>query len=179
MEHSRDVPLFFALATRCGYKTVVPPPLIIDLDTVDLDAVAMTKSQIYDLLPHKHEFQVLDGVCHYDVAAQHIITYVDIKSDDWWVKAHVEGRPLLPGVLMLEMAAQSAAVLAKIAGTEGFLGFGGVEACKFRDTVVPPAKLYLLCVGVDFRSRRIVSNAQGVRDGRLVFEAQITGLTIR
>jgi hypothetical protein len=32
---------------------------------------------------------------------------------------------------------------------------------------------------VDYRSRRIISNTQGVRDGRLVFEAQITGLTIR
>ena len=157
----------------------MPPPLIIDLDTVDLDAVVMTKSQIYDLLPHRHEFQVLDGVTMFDVASQRIITHVNITSKDWWVKAHVEGRPLLPGVLMLEMAAQSAAILAKLGGTEDFLGFGGVEQCKFRDTVVPPAKLYLLCVGVDFRSRRIISNAQGVREGRLVFEAQITGLTIR
>ena len=157
----------------------MPPPLLIDLDSVDLSAVAVTKSKIYELLPHRHEFQVLDGVCMYDVPGQRIVTYADITSQDWWVKAHVEGRPLLPGVLMLEMAAQSAAVLAKLAGNTEFLGFGGVEQCKFRDTVVPPARLYLLCVGVDYRSRRIISNTQGVRDGRLVFEAQITGLTIR
>ncbi len=157
----------------------MPPPLLIDLDSVDLDALAMSKPQIYELLPHRHEFQVLDGVCMYDLPGQRIITFVDITSQDWWVKAHVEGRPLLPGVLMLEMAAQSAAVLAKLAGITEFLGFGGVVQCKFRDTVVPPARLYLLCVGVDYRSRRIISNTQGVRDGRLVFEAEITGLTIR
>jgi 3-hydroxyacyl-[acyl-carrier-protein] dehydratase len=157
----------------------MPPPLLIDLDAVNLDAVAMTRAEIYDLLPHRHEFQVLDGVIAYDKAAQHIITFVDVTPQDWWVRGHVEGRPLLPGVLMLEMAAQSAAVLAKICGTEGFLGFGGVEQCKFRDTVVPPVRLYLLCVGVECRTRRIISNTQGVRDGRLVFEAQITGLTIR
>lgn len=157
----------------------MPPPLLIDLDTVDLNAVALTKPQIYELLPHRHEFQVLSGVCTYDLPSQRIITYVDITSQDWWVKAHVEGRPLLPGVLMLEMAAQSAAVLAKLAGNNEFLGFGGVEECKFREQIVPPARLYLLCVGVDYRSRRIISNVQGVRDGRLVLEAQITGLTIR
>jgi 3-hydroxyacyl-[acyl-carrier-protein] dehydratase len=157
----------------------VPPPLLIDLTSIDLNAEVMSQREIYDLLPHRHEFQVLDGVCSYDLAAQTIVTFANITSQDWWVKAHVEGRPLLPGVMMLEMAAQSAAVLAKIAGNQEFLGFGGVENCKFRDTVVPPARLYLICVGVDYRSRRIVSNTQGVRDGKLVFEAQITGLTIR
>ena len=50
-------------------------------------------------------------------------------------------------VLMLEMAAQSAAVLAKLAGNDEFLGFGGVEQCKFRDTVVPPARLENLMEG--------------------------------
>jgi|CXWL01.1.fsa_nt_gi 3-hydroxyacyl-[acyl-carrier-protein] dehydratase len=166
-----------AVATE--FAQTVPPPLLIDLETVDLDAAVLSKRQIYDLLPHRHEFQVLNGVCMYDLTDHRIVTFVDITSQDWWVKAHVEGRPLLPGVLMLEMAAQSAAVLAKLAGNDEFLGFGGVEQCKFRDTVVPPARLYLLCVGVDYRSRRIISNVQGVRDGRLVFEAQITGLTIR
>ena len=157
----------------------MPPPLLIDLDSVDVNANIIPKREIYKLLPHRHEFQVLDGVCSYDLANHTIVTFVDITPQDWWVRAHVEGRPLLPGVLMLEMAAQSAAVLAKLAGNSDFLGFGGVESCKFRDTVVPPARLYLLCVGVDYLSRRIISNAQGVRDGRLVFEAQITGLTIR
>jgi 3-hydroxyacyl-[acyl-carrier-protein] dehydratase len=153
--------------------------LLIDLNTVDVNANILPKRKIYELLPHRHEFQVLDGVCSYDLANHTIVTFVDINPQDWWVRAHVEDRPLLPGVLMLEMAAQSAAVLAKLAGNSDFLGFGGVENCKFRDTVVPPARLYLLCVGVDYRSRRIISNAQGVRDGRLVFEAQITGLTIK
>lgn len=150
-----------------------------DLGSIDPDAVAMDRRQIYELLPHRHEFQVLSGVCCYDLTAQTIVTFVDVTPQDWWVPAHVEGRPLLPGVLMLEMAAQSSAVLAKLAGSDEFLGFGGVENCKFRETVVPPSRLYLLCVGVEHRSRRIVSNTQGVRDGRLVFEAQITGLIIR
>lgn len=157
----------------------MPPPLLLDLNSIDLSAVVMPRHEIYRLLPHRHEFQVLDGVCWYSLESQSIVTYVDVTPNDWWVKAHVEGRPLLPGVLMLEMAAQSSAVLAKLAGTEEFLGFGGVENCKFRETVVPPSRLYLICVGVDYRSRRIISNTQGVRDGRLVFEAQITGLTIR
>ncbi|HEX9785851.1 MAG TPA: hypothetical protein VGA56_24375, partial [Opitutaceae bacterium] len=60
-----------------------------------------------------------------------------------------------------------------------FIGFGGVDDCKFREAVKPPARLYLLCRALDYRPRRILSATQGVIDGRLVFEATITGLTLR
>ncbi len=157
----------------------LPPPLLFEIDGIDLSTCALTKKQIYQLLPHRHEFQLLDGVLSHDIALERIVTLVDVKSNDWWVKAHVEGRPLLPGVLMMEMAAQSSAVLAKLGGNDAFVGFGGIEGCKFRDTVVPPARLIILCQGVDYRSRRIISDTQGIVEGKLVFEARITGLTIR
>jgi 3-hydroxyacyl-[acyl-carrier-protein] dehydratase len=158
----------------------MPPPLLIDLAEVDLERVELTREQIYKHLPHRFEFELLDGVCLVDGPGQRIVSYADISPDAWWVRGHVPGRPLLPGVMTLEMAAQTSAVLAKqLNDDDSFIGFGGVEGCKFRETVTPPARLYLLCVGIEYRSRRIVSATQGVSDGRLVFEAKITGLTIR
>jgi len=157
----------------------VPPPLLIDLDEVDLNQVILTKEDIYNRLPHRFEFGILDGVCMADVDAQKIVAYADIRQEDWWVRGHVPNRPLLPGVLMLEMAAQASAVLAKLGGNDTFVGFGGVDSCKFRETVVPPARLFIIGVGVDYRPRRIVSDTQGVVNGKLIFEARITGLTIR
>ncbi|MGB2985795.1 MAG: 3-hydroxyacyl-ACP dehydratase FabZ family protein [Phycisphaerae bacterium] len=158
----------------------MPPPLLIDLDHVDLDEVFLTREEIYKQLPHRFEFMLLDGVCMLDRDANRIVAYADIRVDGWWVRGHIPDRPLLPGVLMLEMAAQASAVVAKVlVGHGGFIGFGGVENCKFRETVVPPARLYILCVGSDLRPRRIISNTQGVIDGRLIFEAKITGLMLR
>jgi 3-hydroxymyristoyl/3-hydroxydecanoyl-(acyl carrier protein) dehydratase len=81
---------------------------------------------------------------------------------------------------MLEMAAQSAAVGAKLFGNiDGFIGFGGIDDCKFRDTVTPPCTLYVLAVGSEIRPRRIIAQTQGVIAGRIVFEARITGLVLR
>jgi 3-hydroxymyristoyl/3-hydroxydecanoyl-(acyl carrier protein) dehydratase len=60
-----------------------------------------------------------------------------------------------------------------------FIGFGGVEGCKFREVVVPPARLYLLVAGIEHRSRRIKAACQGVVDGKLVFEATTSGMVIR
>ncbi len=158
----------------------MPPALLIDLSELDLSRVVLTREQIYEHLPHRFEFMLLDGVCMLDREGKRLVAYADIGPQDWWVRGHVPGRPLVPGVLMLEMAAHTSAVAAKVlAATDGFIGLGGVEECKFRDTVVPPARLYILCVGQALRTRRIVSSTQGVVDGRLIFEAKITGFTLR
>jgi 3-hydroxyacyl-[acyl-carrier-protein] dehydratase len=158
----------------------MPPPLLIDLRPIDLDAVCLTQEQIYELLPHGAEFRVLDGVCHIDQPSLSIVGFCDIRPNAWWSKGHLPGRPILPGVLMLEMGAQLGAVLAKLSGNyEGFIGYGGVEGCKFREAVIPPARLYLLSVGKEHRPRRIVSAVQGVIEGRMVFEATVTGVMMR
>lgn len=158
----------------------MPPPLLFDLDDVDLGHVELTRGQIYDLLPHRREFMLLGGVCLLDRANRRLVAFADVNSGDWWVPGHIPERTLLPGALMLEMAGQASAIAARrLADLEGFMGFGGVDDCKFRETVVPPARLYLLCQGDEYRPRRIVSRTQGVLNGRLVFEAKITGVPIR
>lgn len=158
----------------------MPPPLLVDIKQVDLSEVVLNQEQIYAHLPHRYEFKLLDCVCHLDRAARRMIAYRDVRTDDWWVRGHVPGRPLLPGVLMLEMAAQVAALLARLqGGHEGFIGFGGVDNCKFRDIIVPPGRLYLVVVGTDIRPRRIKCDAQGIMNGKLIFEASITGITMR
>jgi 3-hydroxyacyl-[acyl-carrier-protein] dehydratase len=99
--------------------------------------------------------------------------------DEWWVRGHVPGRPIFPGVLMLEMAAQTAAFFSRyIYDLTNFIAFGGVDDCKFRDAVVPPARIYLICQQLEVRPRRIRCRTQAVVGGRLVFEATITGLQL-
>lgn len=157
----------------------MPPPLLADLEAINLDETCLTREEIYERLPHRYEFELLDGVCHVDEAKKVIVAYRDVTADDWWIRGHVPGRPLFPGVLMLEMAAQLSAVMAKLlGGFDGFIAFGGVDQCKFRETVTPPARFYLISAGADYRKRRIVSNTQGVVDGRMIFEARITGMLL-
>lgn len=158
----------------------MPPPLLFDLAQVETGSVLFSHEQIYEMLPHRHEFMLLDGVCMLDRKAMCVAAYADITSESWWVRGHVPGRPLLPGVLMLEMAAQTSAIAAQLLGDyTSFIGFGGIDGCKFRDSVVPPARLYLLCKGKELRPRRIISDNQGIADGKIVFEATITGLVLQ
>ncbi len=158
----------------------MPPPFLFDLQEVDFARVVLNRDQIYEHLPQRFEMQVLDGVCLLDREPMRLVAYADIRSDAWWVRGHLPDRPMLPGVVMLEMAGQVAALGAKLlANVDAFIGFGGVEECRFRETVVPPTRLYVLCVGTEYRSRRVISRTQGVIDNRLVFEAKVIGVTMR
>ncbi len=156
----------------------MPPPLLFDLDRVDSETPRLTRAEIYERLPHRHEFDLLDGVRHLDGEAGRIVTFVDIREDAWWFRGHVPGRPLLPGVLMLEMAAQSSALLAQeITGDhQSFIGFGGVGACKFREPVTAPSQLIILCKFKDSRPRRFIAATQGIVGDKLAFQAEVTGL---
>lgn len=157
----------------------MPPPLLYDLTKVDLDRVIFTREQIYDRLPHRFEFMQLDAVVHVDREARVAIAYRDVRSDEWWVRGHVPGRPIFPGVLMLETSAQLAAfVSAYIHEFAGFMAFGGVDNCKFRGAVIPPARIYMVCRQIENRPRRIAADCQAVLGQAVVFEARITGLPI-
>lgn len=157
----------------------MPPPTLLDLGALDLTRIVFSQDQIYEHLPHRHEFMLLSGISHFNREKLEIVGFSDIHSNDWWCHAHVPGRPLLPGVLMLEMAGQITALMAKLSGHEGFIGFGGVDRCKFRESVTPPARLHILGVVTEVRARRIASRTQGVVGDRLAFEAEVSGFTMR
>ena len=172
---------------RCGAKGTslvrgfidVPPPLLLDLDRIDPNATVATREEIYSRLPQRHEFMQLDGVCLIDRQNGRGVTYRDVRSDEWWVRGHIPGRPIFPGALMLEGAAQSAAFLtAYTREYDGFMAFGGVDACKFRGAVRPPARVYFLCRTLEDRPRRIMCHVQGVCNRQLVFDGRITGLAM-
>ena len=158
----------------------MPPPLLFSLDDIDLNQVLVTREQVYQVLPHAHEFQLIDGVNYVDRQRRRLVAYHDVRQDEWWVRGHIPGRPLFPGVLMIETAAQVASYYSH---TEldytRFMAFGGVEGVKFREAVIPPCRLLILGQALEVKPRRTISMMQGVVEGRLVFEGKITGLPLR
>jgi 3-hydroxymyristoyl/3-hydroxydecanoyl-(acyl carrier protein) dehydratase len=63
------------------------------------------------------------------------------------------------------------------ANVQGFLGFTRCDETVFRGQVVPGDDLFILARQVERNRRRFVSRAQGVVNGKLVFETLITGMT--
>lgn len=102
-----------------------------------------------------------------------------IRHDEFWVDGHIPGRPLFPGVLMIEAAAQLCSFSnTRLGRTTGFLGFTRCDDVVFRGTVVPGDDLYILTAEIDYNRRRFISKTQGIVGEKLVFEATITGMAI-
>jgi 3-hydroxyacyl-[acyl-carrier-protein] dehydratase len=155
------------------------PRLLVDLSKIDLAQVLIPIEEIRQVNPHRYEMEHLSGVIHLDAAAGRIVAFKEVRPNEFWVRGHIPGRPLLPGVVMIEAAAQMCSFYFKYVQKDSrFLGFGGVDAVKFRGQVVPGDRLILLGQAVELRSRRAVFDTQGVVGDRLVFEARITGMPI-
>ncbi len=155
----------------------MPPQFIINLEGIDLQRVLYGPDVIRQVNPHRDAFEMLQGIVHVNEPEHELIGFRDIRDDEFWVSGHIPGRPLFPGVLMIELAAQVASFYTKkFKKWKGFTGFGGVETCKFRQQVVPGQRLYVLCKQDWERHRRIGCKTQGIVNGTLVFECGIVGV---
>jgi 3-hydroxyacyl-[acyl-carrier-protein] dehydratase len=153
----------------------MPPKLIIDLSTIDLNAVVADQEAIRLVNPQRGDMEHLNGVNWVDRDGR-AVGYKDVGTEEFWIPGHIPGRPLFPGVLMIEAAAQLSSYYVKaILKWPGFIGFGGVESCRFRQPVYPGCRLYLLAQQTDARHSRFTSKIQGLVAGQLVFEATIVG----
>jgi 3-hydroxyacyl-[acyl-carrier-protein] dehydratase len=157
----------------------MPPPAIVDLATLDYSHIVADRAAIARCNPQAYEFALLDAVIHLDREAQTFAGYHDVKPDAWWARGHIPGRPLFPGVLMIEVAAQLSSYVFRFYWPKvEFIGFGAVDGVKFRGTVSPPARLLVVGRVTELRSRRNVAYTQGFVDGVMVFEGTVTGMAV-
>jgi 3-hydroxyacyl-[acyl-carrier-protein] dehydratase len=157
----------------------VPVQPLFDLASIDLNAVIGTPEDVGRLNPQAGHMRHLDHVIWMDQPRERILGVKFVRHDEFWVPGHIPGRPLLPGVLMIEAAAQTSSYLQRVKYTNiGFLGFTRCEDTSFRGQVVPGDTLYLLAHEVSSSVRRFTCLAQGIVQGRIVFETKITGMAI-
>ncbi len=152
---------------------------IVDLDSLDLNAVRVSPDEVGRINPQSGDMRHLDHVIWMDDAYSMAVGVKQVRDDEFWVPGHIPGRPLLPGVIMIEAVAQLGNVLYHFRSkNERFMGFTRCDDCTFRGQVVPGDTLYLLTREVVFSKRRSITYGQGMVNGKLVFEVQITGMLI-
>ena len=158
----------------------MPPPQLFSLSKIDLHAEPLFDRQaICKVNLQRLEMQQLDGVLWYDKEKFLILGYKDVTENEFWVRGHIPGRPLMPAVIMIEAAAQLSSFFVKhIYGLGGFIGFAGIEATKFRCPVAPGQRLYLLAHITKFRKRKYTCSIQGVVNDTMAFETVVSGLNV-
>ena len=159
----------------------MPPKPFIDLGSLDPDRLLVDREAVYKVCPHRHEFAMLDGILVLDHQQGLMAAVKNLRPDEFWVRGHIPGRPIFPGVLMIETAAQ---LVSYYVGTDpstrqgAFMGFGGVTDVKFRGAVTVGDQIVMLGRIVEMRSRRIVGSTQAFVRGQMVYEGLITGMWV-
>jgi len=154
----------------------MPPKYLYDLAGIDLDRVLFDQEAIRQCNPQRGDMEHLNAIVYAVPEQGRIIGYKDVRDDEFWVEGHIPGRPLLPGVLMIEAGAQLASFYTrKFVGWKGFIGFGGADAIRFRAPVTPGQRLYIVGQKMWERHHRIECKIQGLVSGAIVFEATIVG----
>ncbi len=162
----------------------MPPPLLFDLSQIDLSKDPLfNRTAVEKVNPQRYEMQHLDGIIWYDKEKREILGYKDVTEEEFWVRGHIPDRPLMPAVIMIEAGAQLSSFFIKEVFKEGgFVGFAGIEGAKFRSTVEPGQRLYLLGRITKYvrktRTTHVETKVQGVINGKMVFEAVVAGMRV-
>jgi len=103
-------------------------------------------NEIMKLIPHRHPFLLIDRVI--DIVKHTSATGIkNVTFNEWFFAGHFPDAPVMPGVLIIESMAQTAAVLVCKSTLEKpedkLVFFGSIEEAKFRRVVVPGDQLLL------------------------------------
>ena len=111
---------------------------------MEAEPMIMDTIQIMEALPHRYPFLLIDRVVAC-TPGESIVALKNVTSNEPYFEGHFPGKPVMPGVLVIESMAQAGGVLSHITMIDvepkPLFFLAGVDKARFRRTVVPGDQL--------------------------------------
>jgi len=153
---------------------------ILDPSVYDLGRVIADIREIRRHNRQRYEMEQLTAVVYEDTDRAVCVGYKDLGPDEFWVRGHMPGVPIMPGVIMCEAAAQLASYYThkhKLMDTPA-VGFGGLKEVRFRGVVQPGERFVIVARLLKVRSAMMTCEFQCLVRGNIVCEGVLVGVPL-
>jgi 3-hydroxyacyl-[acyl-carrier-protein] dehydratase len=135
----------------------------------------LDRRAIEEILPHREPFLLLDEITLIEPGVR-VVARKRVRADEWYLAGHFPGRPIMPGVLMVEAMAQAGAVavLSEEENRGKLALFAGIDDVRFKRIVEPGDELEVTCELERLRGPVGRGKAKATVDGELAVRGTLT-----
>ena len=139
--------------------------------------ILMNKEELMTILPHRDNMLLVEEAY---VENGHSHGKYEIKGTEWFLKGHFPGKPVVPGVILCEMMAQSTCVLLQDRMEEGMTPFfTGIKDVRFKTPVLPGDVFESECEIIKEKPPFYFAKGKGFVDGKLCVKAEFSFALIK
>ena len=159
---------------------MVKKELLVSPELYDLEKPIARLEEIEKYNPQRFEMEQLTAIVYENAEDFTCVGYKDMTDGAFWVRGHIPGNPILPGVIICEAAAQLASYLSgKLELVEGaMMGFAGLDEVKFRGLIRPGDRLVIQAKMIKMRKFLITARFMALVGDDIVAEGIIKGFPL-